>query len=127
MRKKAQAEGIRMEVDSAGTGNWHVGEPPCENAIRVAARHGLDISALRARQITAEDLTRFEYLVGLDAKNVADLEQMGAKNVRKLGDFGYDGADVPDPYFFDGFDGFEAVFEMIDRCTTNLLRHLAKN
>ncbi len=127
MRVKAQRKEIRLIVDSAGTGDWHVGEPPCENAVRVAALHGIDISGLRARQVTAEDLVRFDRLVGLDAANVADLERMGAKNVLKLGDFGYNGADVPDPYFFDGFDGFETVFEMIDTCTTNLLRYLEEN
>ncbi len=127
MRVKVQRKGIRLIVDSAGTGDWHVGEPPCENAVRVAALHGIDISGLRARQVTAEDLVRFDRLVGLDAANVADLKRMGAKNVLKLGDFGYNGADVPDPYFFVGFDGFETVFEMIDTCTTNLLRYLEEN
>ena len=127
MRVKVQKSGVQIDVDSAGTGDWHVGEPPCKNAIRVAAQHGVDISGLRARQVSSEDIARFEYLVGLDDKNMADLRHMGATNILKLGDFGYNGADVPDPYFFDGFEGFEAVFEMIDICTTNLLRYLEEN
>ncbi|MEO1938354.1 MAG: hypothetical protein ABGW85_06935, partial [Sulfurimonas sp.] len=50
------------------------------------------------------------------------LIQMGAKDVIKLGEFGYDGADVPDPYFFNGFEGFEEVYKMIDICVKNLFK-----
>jgi len=125
MRARARERGIDLVVDSAGTGDWHVGEPPCEHSIRVAAMHGIDITGLRARQVEPEDLHRFSYLVGLDDANVADLKRMGARKVLKLGDYGYDGADVPDPYFFPGFEGFEKVYEMIDTCVGNLLAEIA--
>ncbi len=127
MRAQAEEKGIRLLVDSAGTGDWHIGEPPCEHSVRVAAMHGIDISGLRARKVTAEDLRRFEYIVGLDDSNVRDLKAMGAKRVLKLGDYGYDGADVPDPYFFPGFEGFEKVFSMIETCVGNLLREISEN
>ena len=125
MRARARERGIDLVVDSAGTGDWHVGEPPCEHSIRVAAMHGIDITGLRARQVEPEDLHRFSYLVGLDDANVADLKRMGARKVLKLGYYGYDGADVPDPYFFPGFEGFEKVYEMIDTCVGNLLAEIA--
>lgn len=123
-RRKAEEVGLAFRVDSAGTGSWHIGEPPCANSVRVAALHGLDISRLRARQVGREDLERFDYVVALDGKNAADLKAMGAINVVKLGDYGFGGADVPDPYFFNGFEGFENVFRMIDRCCVELLSEI---
>ena len=127
MREKALHRGIELSVDSAGTGSWHVGEPPCDHSIRVAARHGLDIRSLRARQVLREDEQRFNVIVGLDASNVADLQKLGMTNVYKLGIFGYDGKDVPDPYFFPGYEGFEKVFSMIETCCEGLLDHLQSN
>lgn len=108
-------------VDSAGTGSWHIGETPCENSIRVSKNHGLDISGLRARQVQKSDFEKFELVVALDDNNLRDLKALGATNIVKLGDYGYDGADIPDPYFFDGFEGFEKVYEMIETCVTSLI------
>jgi len=119
-KKKAKDLGVELLIDSAGTGDWHIGEPPCQNSIKVAKLHGIDISSLRARQVTKEDLEKFDRIVALDASNFANLKKMGAKNLVKLGDYGYDGADVPDPYFFNGFEGFEKVYEMIEVCVNNL-------
>ncbi len=111
---------LDVVVDSAGTGDWHIGEMPCANSIKVAKLHNIDISMLRARQVKKEDFTKFELIVALDSSNYNDLKKMGATNLVKLGDYGYDGADVPDPYFFKGFNGFEKVYEMIDVCVRNL-------
>ncbi len=119
-RSVAAERGLEIAIDSAGTGNWHVGEPPCENSVRVAQRHGVDIASLRARQVERKDFERFDLVVALDAKNYADLERLGARNLCKLGDFGCHGEDVPDPYFFPGYEGFEKVFDMIERCVTEL-------
>ena len=123
-RKKAQELQLDIVVDSAGTGNWHIGEPPCQNSQKVAKAHGLNISGLRARQVGVEDFTTFDLLVGLDANNVADLQKMGAPSVVKLGSFGYNNEDVPDPYFFNGFEGFEKVYAMIECCVENLLEEI---
>ena len=97
-------------------------EAPCDDAIRVAKEHSLDISMLRARQVTKNDLAAFELVIALDEKNLYDLEVMGANNIHKLGTYGYNNEDVPDPYFFPGFEGFDKVYEMIETCVTNLLR-----
>lgn len=113
--------GLDIYVESAGTGSWHIGEPPCENSIKVAHQNGLDISQQRARQVKTEDFEKFDYVIGLDDSNVQNLKKLGCKNVLKLGDYGYEGKDVPDPYFFDGFEGFDKVFAMIDSCTKSFI------
>jgi protein-tyrosine phosphatase len=119
-RKKATEMGLDIEIDSAGTGDWHIGEPPCQNSLKVAKLHHIDISQLRSRQVTKEDFEKFDCIVALDDSNIANLKKMGAKNIVKLGNYGYDGADVPDPYFFNGFEGFVEVFKMIEVCVNNL-------
>lgn len=111
---------IDIEIDSAGTGAWHIGETPCNNSVRVAAEHGIDIANLKARQVKKSDFTSFDLIVALDESNYADLKSLGATNLVKLGDYGYEGKDVPDPYFFDGFLGFEEVYKMIESCVNTL-------
>ncbi len=120
-REIADKQGLDIEIDSCGTGSWHVGEAPCPDSIRIANANDLDISMLRARQIVTTDLEKFELIIALDDKNLHDLKKMGAKNVRKLGHYGYNGEDVPDPYFFPGYEGFEKVYKMIDTCVKNVL------
>ncbi len=117
----ADKRGLNIKIDSCGTGSWHVGEAPCDDAIRVAKEHSLDISMLRARQVTKDDLARFELVIALDDKNLHDLQVMGGQNIYKLGSYGYNNEDVPDPYFFPGYEGFDKVYEMIETCVTNLL------
>lgn len=112
---------LNLEIYSAGTGSWHVGEPPCKNSIKVAKQNGIDISKQRAAQVKSHELSNYDLIVGLDDSNISNLKKIGAKNVLKLGDFGFDGQDVPDPYFFDGFEGFDKVFDMIEICVKNLL------
>ena len=120
-KRYIQEKNLDLIIDSAGTGSWHVGEAPCENSIKVAHLNGVDISKQRARQVTKDDLKKYDLIVGLDNSNISNLRNLGCKNPLKLGDFGYEGKDVPDPYFFDGFEGFEKVFEMIDVCVKNLI------
>lgn len=115
--------GHNIVVDSAGTGSWHVGEAPCKHSVSVARNHDIDISHLRARQVKKADFNTFDVIVALDQSNYRDLKALGCQNLVKLGDFGYNGADVPDPYFFDGFEGFEHVYTMIESCVKELLKH----
>lgn len=121
-RRLIEQGGHALTVDSAGTGNWHAGEAPCRHSITVARNNGVDISSLRARQVHKSDFKNFDLIVALDQSNYNDLKAMGAKNLVKLGEFGHGGADVPDPYFFDGFEGFEHVFSMIESCVARLIR-----
>lgn len=120
----AQKHGLELHIDSAGTGGWHIGESPCPGSIKVAGQNGIDISGLRGRQVCSEDFSRFDHIIALDEKNRSDLLALGCQNVRKLGEFGLGGEDVPDPYFFDGFEGFERVFRMIETGVSNIFKEL---
>jgi protein-tyrosine phosphatase len=118
---------LNLVVESAGTGHWHIGEKPCDNSIKVAKLNGVDISNQRAQQVKKSDFKNFDLIVGLDDSNISNLKNLGCKNPIKLGDFGFDGECVPDPYFFDGFEGFDKVFEMIDICVRNLIDEKVKS
>jgi protein-tyrosine phosphatase len=112
MRRAATEAGIAVEVDSAGTGDWHIGKPPDPRAIAAAARHGLDISGLRARQVRGDDFDRFDRLVALDGNNLRDLRRLAPSSAKARMSLlldhapGRAGQDVADPYFGDdsGFD-----------------------
>jgi protein-tyrosine phosphatase len=121
-RKIAAEKNLNINIDSAGTGSWHIGEAPCENSIKVAKQNGIDIASYKARKVTKHDFNQFDLIVALDSSNYQDLQSMGAKNLVKLGEFGYDGADVPDPYFFNGFDGFHEVYKMVESCVNNIFK-----
>ncbi len=112
---------LDIRVDSAGTGDWHIGEAPCGNSIKVASVNGIDISQQKGRQIVPTDLQIYDLIVALDQSNYDNLQKMGADNLIKLGHFGYNNEDVPDPFFFPGFEGFDKVFSMIETCVTNLI------
>ncbi len=115
-------QSLKIEVDSAGTSDWHAGESPCTNSIKVARQHGIDIASYRARAVTDNDKIDFDYIVALDHQNMSDLLSRGFHNVHLLGDFGgYNGEDVPDPYFFPGFEGFEKVYTMIERAVHDFI------
>ncbi len=104
LRDRAEREGISISIDSAGTGDWHVGHPPDARAQAEAARHGHDISSLRARQVTPDDFRRFDHIVALDRTNLADLRAIapadGRARLSLLLDHVPDraGQDVADPY-----------------------------
>lgn len=106
---RAEAARLRLDliVDSAGTGNWHAGEPPDERAQRTARRNGVDISGLRARQVTKADFRRFTHIVALDHENLANLRKLapadGAAELSLLLDHvpGREGQAVTDPWFGD--------------------------
>ena len=118
---------LNLVIESAGTGHWHIGEAPCENSIKVGKLNGVDISKQKAQQVKKSDFKTFDLIVGLDDSNISNLKNLGCKNPIKLGDFGFNGECVPDPYFFDGFEGFDKVFEMIDVCVRNLIDEKVKS
>jgi len=111
-RAEAERQGIDVEIDSAGTGDWHVGHPPDARAAAVAKRNGVDISQLRARQVGPDDFLLFDHIVALDAQNLADLRAMrpagSSAELSLLLDHvaGREGEAVADPYYGEesGFD-----------------------
>jgi len=113
---------LSIKVDSCGTGSWHIGEPPCLNSIKVAKLNNIDISNLRARKIDKDDFNKFDKIVALDESNYNDLLKLGCPKNKlvKLGYYGYNNKDIPDPYFFNDFEGFYTVFNMIYKCVNNL-------
>jgi len=121
-KKIAKEQNLDLVVDSAGTGDWHIGQAPCPNSVKVAALHNVDISDYKGRQVTIEDFSKYDLIVGLDDSNMSNLKKLGLNTHVKLGHFGYKDEDVPDPYFFDGFEGFDKVYEMIETCVTQLLK-----
>ena len=104
----------RFLIDSAGTGAWHAGDPPDPRSIEVAARHGIDLSAQRARQVTDRDFTQFDFILAMDSNNLSTLKSRTRKDHPGLRLFlNSPPTDVPDPYY-GGDDGFERVYQMID-------------
>ena len=120
----------KYEVDSAGTGAWHVGESPDSRMRRVAAKRGLNYDG-RARQFQRGDLDRFDLVVAMDANNRSHLLSMARTKeqrakIRLLREFdpqGNKNAAVPDPYY-GGIDGFERTYDIVERATQRLLESL---
>jgi protein-tyrosine phosphatase len=129
-RREAQRLGLEVEIDSAGTGDWHVGYPPDPRAAAVAARNGIDISNLEARLVTADDFRRFDHIVALDPNNLRDLERLrpvgGQARLSLLLDHveGRQGQGVADPYY--GEDGhFDAAWADVSAGAEGLARRIA--
>ena len=121
-----------VEVDSAGTISMHQGEHPDSRAISTAKKHGVDISKLVARQFTVNDFDRFDKIIVMDASNYTDVIKTARnsddiKKVKML--LNYSNPDsnnpLPDPYF-GGIEGFERVYQMIDKACDALIISLEK-
>jgi len=119
-----------VEVDSAGTGDWHVGEPPDRRAIATAARHGVDISMLRARQLQAADYHRFDWLLCADRSNLRDVRARapaggrgGIALLREWAGQG-EGAVIADPYT-GGPAQFEEVWRQVDAAARAIVERIA--
>lgn len=133
MHQRLAAAGLaeRVAVDSAGTGPWHVGDPPDARAVAAAAGRGYDLRHLRGRQVASTDLARFDYVIAMDEPNLGDLQAMAGgrrellDKIALLGDFSaeYRGLPVGDPYY-GGADGFDRVLDMIERCVDGLVATL---
>ena len=126
-RQEAEQVGLDVEVDSAGTGHWHVGEAPDRRAQATAKRHGADIGGYRARQVTPEDFHRFSHIVALDREYLAALRRLmpknGAAQLSLLLDHvpGRQGQGVADPYY-GGEAGFEAAWADVMAGAQGLVR-----
>jgi protein-tyrosine phosphatase len=133
MRKLVSEAGLQesIGIDSAGTGAWHVGEPPDERATAAAHMRGIVLEG-RARKVRAEDFERFDLILAMDSSNERDLHRLAPDEkarmkVRLLREFDLASAglvdlDVPDPYY-DSARGFEIVLDQVQAACEGLLQH----
>ncbi|MGI9383447.1 MAG: low molecular weight protein-tyrosine-phosphatase [Methyloligellaceae bacterium] len=121
----------RFRIDSAGTGAWHVGEPPDARAQEAALGRGIDISAQKARQVVADDFERFDMLLAMDESNRFELQRLGPEadrdKARLLLSFAPDSGrlDIPDPYY-GGPPGFTHVLDLIETASEGLFQALVE-
>ncbi|HEY8959506.1 low molecular weight protein-tyrosine-phosphatase [Chitinophaga sp.] len=120
MRHLATARGLEWEIDSAGTGNWHVGDPPDHRSIKEARRNGVDITGLRGRQFQAADFDTFDRIYVMDRNNYADVLRKARNDAdkAKVAFLLPDQQDVPDPWFDDAL--FAPVYKMIYEACENI-------
>lgn len=122
----ARAPEVSIEIDSAGTHDYHVGDPPDRRAQAAASRRGIDLSSLRARQVEPADFERFDLILAMDEDNLRELRQAAPppahERIRLLMDFAPNAASraVPDPYY-GGSQGFEAVLDLLEEAAEGLL------
>ena len=121
--------GEQIRVDSAGTGEWHVGEAPDERATAVAVSRGYDLSVLRARLVKPADFSEFDYVLAMDQQNLSNLQLMAPPDYSgHLGlflDFHSHPLliEVPDPYY-GGTTGFGRVLDMVEEACERLLQEI---
>tara|TARA_R110000822_G_scaffold34103_9_gene97065 strand:+ start:1385 stop:1846 length:462 start_codon:yes stop_codon:yes gene_type:complete len=129
-RLQQSALAQQVQIDSAGTGGYHTGEPPDRRATAAALKRGYDLRAQRARAVADEDFSRFDLILAMDQSNLDNLRARAPADAKaQLGlfmAFAPDWpAEVPDPYY-GGDDGFEQVLDMLEAASAGLLEHLAK-
>jgi protein-tyrosine phosphatase len=131
LRREAERLRLDLVIDSAGTGDWHVGRPPDPRAIEAAARNGVDISALRARQVKPSDFFEFDLIVALDSANLSDLEALrpprSKARLSLLLDHvpGREGEAVADPYYGEA-EHFDVSWSDVSEGAAALARKLAE-
>lgn len=130
LRHKLLEAGLagRIEVDSAGTGDWHVGKAPDSRTREAALRRGYDLSSLRARQVVAADFQRFDLLLAMDQHNLAHLQRMQPQSDAAeldlfLRRYQLSLDEVPDPYY-GGEEGFEQVLDLLEQACDALVVEL---
>jgi len=116
LRGLCEKEGLELRIESAGLGDWHVGEPPDERAQHHARGRGYDLSAQRARQVRLRDFDEFHLILAMDSGHLRALERMAPPQHRAKIRLFAEGCDVPDPYY-GGAEGFERVLDLVEeRC-----------
>lgn len=123
LRNFAEKEKLPLHIDSAGTHDYHAGEPPDERMQEHAKRRGYDLSGLRARRVTRRDLEEFDLILALDRGHLRILQRMCAPaqlgKIRLLDE----GRDVPDPYY-GGAEEFERVLDLVEAACRRLLAEI---
>jgi protein-tyrosine phosphatase len=133
-RERVKQRGLedKITIDSAGTGDWHIGKPADQRAAQAALARGYDLSALRARQAAREDFSQFDYILGMDHSNLANLKALAPPDYSGyLGLFldfakASDHLEVPDPYY-GGERGFQLVLDLIENASEGLLEHILEH
>jgi len=126
-----EAPDIVLEIDSAGTAGYHVGELPDRRTRQAAARRGYDMSALRARVVEPADFERFDLILAMDRENLRALERRAPSEARErlrlFLEFAPEAgvSEVPDPYY-GGPNGFEDVLDLIEAASRGLIEHLRR-
>jgi protein-tyrosine phosphatase len=122
-RRLCGQAGLELRIESAGLGDWHVGQPPDERAQHHARNRGYDLSPQRARQVTPCDFEEFDLILAMDRGHLRALQKMApSRHHAKIRLF-VEGADVPDPYY-GGADGFERVLDLVEERCRALLDEL---
>jgi protein-tyrosine phosphatase len=126
-----EAPDIVLEIDSAGTAGYHVGELPDRRTRQAAARRGYDMSALRARVVEPRDFEYFDLILAMDRENLRALERrsppQARERLRLFLDFAPETgiSEVPDPYY-GGANGFEDVLDLVEAASRGLIQHLRR-
>lgn len=130
MRKKVEEYGLDVEIDSAGTGDFHIGEAPDDRMRATAKENGLSIDELRGRQFVQEDFDRFDRIFVMDKSNYENVLRLARneedrEKVDLLLNLSQpnENMEVPDPYF-GGEEGFQHVYNLIDHATDQLIEEL---
>jgi protein-tyrosine phosphatase len=127
-----EAPDLALEVDSAGTAGYHVGEPPDRRTRQAAARRGYDLSALRARVVEPDDFEHYDLILAMDRENLRALERRAPAHargrLRLFLEFAPETgvSEVPDPYY-GGPNGFEDVLDLIEAASRGLVEHLRRS
>lgn len=127
MRQKVKQHKLDWEIDSAGTGSWHIGSTPDSRSVAVALHHDIDISRQRGRQFSSEDFNRFDKIYAMDSENYQNIIRLASNEEQKLKVHlimnQYEpgkNQSVPDPYWND--DGFELVYQMLDKACDGIIK-----
>ena len=134
LRHMVEQKGLqaRIQIDSAGTGAWHAGEPPDRRSVATASQHGVSLAGQTARQVTDADYFESDWLIAMDASNLTTLERRSpARGVQArlellMAEPRGVNQDVPDPYY-GGEQGFEEVYQMVWSGCQALLAQLEKD
>lgn len=129
-RDLVKREGLedKIIIDSAGTGDWHVGNPPHQGTRKILSKNQISFEGMVARQILKEDLSKFDYIIAMDRKNEMDIIRLNKSkqnqtNILKLLDLTeeHQGKDVPDPYYTGNFD---EVYQLVKQGCEKLLQKI---
>ena len=123
LKHLAREISIELRVESAGIGDWHVGQPPDERSQHHARNRGYDLSAQRARQVRAQDFEEFDMILAMDRGHLQILQAHCPPQHQGKLRLLVDGHDVPDPYY-GGAEGFEQVLDMVEAACLGLLHEL---